>query len=260
MKERSQEIALYGERCSGTNFIAEILRLNSGCKVSYPLGFKHFPKTFPVEEQRRLLLGRPVLFLIRHPESWVRSMFLNPWHAMKDIREKDFSDFLRAEWHSVWDEEANVFPGNPRYGQPIKEDRDPLTGKPFPNLLRMRTAKIHRFQEIESCSERSCWVRLEDLVDDQEAIYRKTAGALGLPVSDEYTPVFAYKGNASWRSELLRRVGLGRLNASARREGRKPPLGPADRDFIWTELDAATEASFGYAPGIRRNEIEGKGG
>jgi hypothetical protein len=124
----------------------------------------------------------------------------------------------------------------------------------------MRTAKIRRFREIESCSERSCWVRLEDLVDDQETIYRKTAGALGLPVNEEYTPVLAYKGNASWRSELLRRVGLGRLNASARREGRKPPLGPADRDFIWAELDAATEASFGYEPGRKGQERKGKGG
>jgi hypothetical protein len=209
-------------------------------------------------EQRRLLRDRPVIFLIRHPESWVRSMFLNPWHAKEDIREKDFSGFLRAEWQSIWNEEANVFPGNPRYGTSIKEDCDSVTGKPFPNLLRMRTAKIRRFKEIATWSSQSRWIRLEDLVRDQETTFREIAHLFGLPVRGEFTPVLAYKGNASWRSELLRRVGLHRFSASARREARKPVIKAEDRDFIWSELDAVTEAAFGYAPGFNIAAMEGK--
>jgi len=258
MKTSLQEIALYGERCSGTNLFAEILRLNTGAQVTYPLGFKHFPRLYSSEEIRRLLKGRPVLFLIRHPESWVRSMYLNPWHARKEIREKGFADFLRCEWESIWDEEANVFPGNPRYGRAIAEDRDGATGKPFRNLLHMRAEKIRRFQKIEGYADKAIWIRLEDLVLDQESIFRKVAGEFELTHTEKFVPVLSYKGNASWRWQLLQRMGLSRWSSSARREEKKPPIVPDDRAFIWSEINPRQEMAFGYAPGFKVESLQGK--
>ena len=242
---------LLGERCSGTNVIEAVVRRNAGLVVSHVAGFKHFPKKLTPEladEMRRL----PALLVVRHPISWLRSLYAQPWHAAPNLKSLGFSDFLRSEWMSVWDSEANIDPSDSRYGFEMLEDRDAETGQRFANVLRLRTGKLKLMLQTCVVAEAYKVVRLEDYIERPHAAVADICSVLGKPLVGEPRLIDDYKGNASWKRKLAGALVLGKVvNALRPRRGyrAKPQVSQDDAKFIWSELDHGLEESLGYSPG-----------
>ncbi len=86
-------IKIYGERNSGTNFLKKLLSINienitilpSSYKYDWKHGFSRF-KNF--EKTEEILF----IFIIRDLESWLKSMFKNPYHY--EIKYNNIADFL----------------------------------------------------------------------------------------------------------------------------------------------------------------------
>ena len=69
---------IYGERCSGTNFLQESIQENFEVDVTWDYGWKHFfgfSPLLPCEDDDILFIG-----IVRDAYAWVNSLYRTPWH------------------------------------------------------------------------------------------------------------------------------------------------------------------------------------
>jgi hypothetical protein len=232
MNKEISRIQIFGERCSGTNYL-EALLANSlpAVPVCWDYGFKHF---FP---QASLDNSAGCLFIIiyRAPLDWLRSLYRNPWHAAPGLRNIPFPEFIRSEWWCVWDEVAGITRDDPRYGTEMMMERHPETGARFEDVMAMRTAKIRAWESIRDKAVHSFYINYERLRQDPEKIIRGIAGEFDISAVSEFNDVKQYKGGRwyqGWRTRLLRKP--------------LPAISAADRQYVLTRLDAALERQIGY--------------
>ena len=72
-------VTIYGERCSGTNFLEKAIEENFDLKITWDYDFKHWFGHHQFKnnekEDETLFLG-----IIRNPITWIDSFFKNPHH------------------------------------------------------------------------------------------------------------------------------------------------------------------------------------
>ncbi len=247
---KSSNFVLLGERCSGTNIIEAAVQLNASCSASQAAGFKHFPN-LPDAETASRLRDLPVIVVVRHPVEWAKAMYAHPWHAAPHLLSVNFSEFLRAEWYSVWNEQAFVPPDDPRYGKEMMSDRDPFTGQRYENLLRMRSGKMKLFLELASAAKTRVVVRLEDYAKNPTEVISRVCDAIGGSKRGSIQIPDGYKGRLSWKRRVASALGLRALVDKVRPPQRmrpKPTVDKVDEEFIWSQLDMGAERLFGYTP------------
>jgi len=174
---------------------------------------------------------------VRRADDWLRSMHTKPWHCSSALQSLEFSDFIRAEWDTIID--------RPRYfegaqdagevGQPLMQDRHPLTGARFENLLALRHAKL---QALLSFARRDCafiLLRMEDVIAAPEQTLARIANALSPTImNDSYRPV-------------VKRLGAKFKPNVPNRPATPATLPEADRDWLRHAIDGAQERHLGYA-------------
>ena len=71
-----KEFTIYGERCSGTNYLEELLLLNFDVEIVWDYGWKHF---FGFDD---LTNSDDTLFIgiIRNLEDWINSLYREKHH------------------------------------------------------------------------------------------------------------------------------------------------------------------------------------
>jgi hypothetical protein len=232
MTRAIKRIQIFGERCSGTNYLEALLANNlPDTPVCWDYGFKHF---FP---QARLDDSADSLFVIiyRHPLDWLRSLYRSPWHVAPGLRNIPFPEFIRSEWWCVWDEDAGISRSDSRYGSEMMMERRPDTGARFTDVLAMRTAKIHAWETIRDRAAHSFYINYERLRDDPEKIIRIITRDFDIPATPHFKDVKHYKGRKwyrGWPTRLFRKP--------------LPAISAADRRHIMSRLDAALERKIGY--------------
>lgn len=219
-----------GERSSGTNYVRLLISMNTDMTHTEEIGWKH-GVTLSVAIPSNLV----VVCAVRHPERWALSMFNKPWHTHPSMQRLPFSEFLRAEWRTIYD--------RPRYfgrlgrayvGQPLQQDRDPATGAPFRNLFALRRAKLAHLSTFPARGCNCVFVRMEDAQKEPEKVVNTICRDFGLPERlENFKRVAKPKG---WR---FRTDVEDRPHAPAE-------LSAEDRAFMWSELDHAQEAALGY--------------
>lgn len=222
-------IQLFGQRCSGTNVLAKLVRANFGeAALTDRYGFKHWF----VPEQTLFPPSVLALVVAREPRGWVRSLHRQPWHAHPDLKRLAFSDFIRAEWHAYWDGEfAGITERHPLHGREMLHERDPLSGLRFANPLRKRTAKLGHWSALAARAPQVALLDHDVLHRDPRALLAALGRLLGREPSWDLGPAETYKGNGFRRFEPRR----------------DPPLDEADDAFIRSQLDPVVEARFGFA-------------
>lgn len=240
---------LLGERCSGTNIIEKVITCNSPFRPDWSLaGFKHFPRhTSPFDMPG--IHDRPAILVVREPFSWLRSFYREPWHAAPSLKSMTFSDFLRSEWHSVWDVDTYTPSQSDQYLQEMLLDRDRCTGERYKNVIALRSGKLRHMLEILSQSRSTMIVRLEDYQLAPRETVCRLLSTLGCPLPNSLSIPSGYKADTTRISQLLSAVGLSSLYRSRARsrhgrDVRKIPT--EDLAFIRNSLDPALEASVGY--------------
>ena len=229
---------VFGERCSGTNFLHRLIARNTGLTPLTALGWKH---GFPV--MTAIPVDCAVICVVRDARDWALSLHARPWHCPAMMQDLGFSDFLRTEWASVADQ--------PRYfpqvaalggvGQPLQHDRHPLTGRPFSDLCALRVAKLNGLAGFRNRGCTVIYARLEAVRDRPVAFLRSLCRHLGIQDVAAFRPVKR------------------RLGARFRPEGGPRPATPLslcvdDLAFLRQRLDPEQETALGYDYAARAAE------
>jgi len=223
---RIDTIQIYGERCSGTNYLEHLLRENLRfIKFTWPYGWKHGFPSLDVEDATNCLL----VVIHRHPYDWIRSLHNNPWHSAPELRKLGFSEFIRREWWCIWDQHAFIKPGDTAYGTEMMEERSPDTGERFTNILKVRSAKISRWEALKQRVPHSYHMRYEDLKRDPVSVIEQ--------ISRDY---------CLNRRRLFRKIEGDKGGSRPFREKAYAPLSSEDMEFILSQLDLDLEKSIGY--------------
>lgn len=232
---RPTRLQIYGERCSGTNWVAQLCRRNfPGLRPGDDFGWKHGWIQGDVEQ------ARDCLFVVVHrdPFDWLRSLHRQPWHTAAALRDVPFAHFIREAWHCEWGRDMDLPDGDPRIGTEMLHERDPRTGARFANAMRLRTAKHRAWDTLRGRVAHLEFVRYEDVLRAPREFVAKLARTYGLRRWPWFRGVDTFKGGA---------VPF--------RPSTYAPIDAADLDWIAAELDAACEAAHGYDIAARIAEL-----
>lgn len=132
---------IYGERCSGTWYLEQIMDLNFKTQLSWEYGWKHF---FGFQDEK-LLNSDDILFIciVRNLPDWINSLYREKHHLQLKyknfLNEKEkINEFLNLEFFSVQDSDND----EKNWSKEIMEDRNIYTGKRYKNIFELRRTKI----------------------------------------------------------------------------------------------------------------------
>jgi len=154
-----KKYTIYGERCSGTNYLQNIMNLNFNIKLTHEYGKKHF---FGFQDEK-LKKSDDTLFIciVRNPVDWVNSLYREKYHIAKHLR-KNITDFLNKEFYSYNDKHSGLMDGSE-----IMEDRNIYTGKRYKNIFELRHTKIKwMMEELPNKVKNYIFIKHEDLLYD----------------------------------------------------------------------------------------------
>lgn len=220
-----------GERSTGTNLVKRLVARNTGLHPTEALGWKH-----GLAQAVAIPADLAAICMMRNAADWALSMHRRPWHAVASMQALTFSEFIRAPWQSHVDrvQYFRAAPEGAIRGQPLQQDRDPITGGAFENIFALRRAKQ---AGLLSYLGRGCTVailRLETVQAGQEETIGRLRAALG--VADDGAPVRPVK----------RRLGSKFVPSVSPRPATPDRIGAADMAFIADQIDHAFEARLGY--------------
>lgn len=218
-----------GERSSGTNYLKRLLGRNTPLTPSEALGWKH-------GHIQALAIPRDMLVVVslRNAADWALSMFAKPWHTPPDMQALPFMDFLQAPWNTIVDHPKYFANAGPlMVGQPLQQDRDPLTGLPYANLCALRTGKLRSHLSLLNRGCALLIARHETVLADPADFLATLRNTLHLPTPD--TPL----------RPVVKRLGT-RFNAASPRPPHPDALPPEARAYLRAHLDLPLESSLGY--------------
>jgi len=118
---------IYGERCSGTSYLEELIKENFELSITWDYGFKHFfgfhEFTNDDNENATLFIG-----IIRDPIDWLNSFYSSPHHLPEQLTK--LNNFLFSEFYSIDNK-----------GEVMKEDLNYITRKKYKNVFELRNYK-----------------------------------------------------------------------------------------------------------------------
>lgn len=191
-----KNFTIYGERCSGTNFIEAIISGKSYyynnnrkhemhfhqegsaafdlCKTD-EFGHKHF---FGFNDQQIINNGDETLFIgiIRNAYDWMPSLFIKKHH----IPQVNFKheNFLFGEWYSI---DHNPF--SDTFLQEYPEDRNLHTGERYKNIFELRKIKLdYLHNRMPRIAKNYILIRYEDLCDSPEKIVNSISERFNLKI------------------------------------------------------------------------------
>ena len=146
-----KKFTIFGERCSGTNFLEQAILQNFDLEVTWDYGWKHwighhqFQNT--EQEDETLFIG-----IIREPLGWINSFFKKP-HHLPHHNKKNIQSFIHNEFYSLYD-----------HGSENMLDRNYLTKKRYKNIFECRYYKNkYLIETMPKLVKNYILIRYEDL-------------------------------------------------------------------------------------------------
>lgn len=163
-----QNIKIYGERCSGTNYLIKLLEKNFDVDIisSFDVGHKHF---FGFENLSKMT-NTLFICIVRDPVTWINSFYRKKWHLPEHLTNSPY-DFLNNEFYSYYDESYDRRETFDRslLGTEIMEDRNIYTKRRYRNIFEMRHVKLKwMIETLPSQVQHYLFVRYEDIVNHFE--------------------------------------------------------------------------------------------
>ena len=160
-----QKCAIYGERCSGTNYLENIISMNFDVNITWEYGWKHF---FGFQDNA-LKKSDDTLFIciVRNLPDWINSFYRDKHHLPLKYKKKmpgkkKLNIFLNKEFWSFYDMKKNR-----DTSKEIMVDRNIYTGKRYKNIFELRHTKIKWMLEDLPNNVKNCiFIRYEDLIND----------------------------------------------------------------------------------------------
>ena len=234
----------FSERCSGSNFIQATVEANYPALHSTDeYGFKHFLEEKFLEES---VFSDELLFLvvIRNPFDWLRSIHRKPWHCAHHLRGLEFSEFIRAEWQCVWDEQAQISRSDSRWMTEMMSERNPLRdGERFKNVMELRKVKYTVWRERLSAHPNTVFINYDAFNESPRSVLDTLAHAQGLKELETINVPLGYKGRLSLIMKLALFFSFGRIGGYKPKP--KHPIALVDLDYIVSGLDSDLERQYG---------------
>jgi hypothetical protein len=161
-----ENFTIYGERCSGTNFLEEVMLTNFNINVTWEYGWKHFFGFYNFkkteDEDKTLFIG-----IVRHPICWIESFFNNQHHIPNGPINID--KFLLDEIYSI--DNGNI----------IKEDLNYITCKKYKNIFELRFLKnYYLINTMPNNVKNYILINYENLRDNYEVVLDNIKNKFGL--------------------------------------------------------------------------------
>ena len=146
-----KKVTIYGERCSGTNYLEELLLLNFDVEIVWTYGWKHF---FGFEN---FIESDDVLFIgiVRNLEDWVNSLYREKYHLPLELTE-NIDAFLNNTFYSI-DNENNE----------IMYDRNIETNERYQNIFELRHIKNkYLIEKMPTLVKNYCLITYDELINN----------------------------------------------------------------------------------------------
>ena len=127
-----KKFTILGERCSGTNYLEELILNNFNIDITWEYGFKHFFGFYKFRQNEDAIKNEDeVLFIgiVRHPIYWINSLFKEQHNLPNHFR--NINNFLFNEFYSFYDNVYSI----------RTEDLNYITNKRYKNIFEMRFLK-----------------------------------------------------------------------------------------------------------------------
>ena len=178
-----KKFTVFGERCSGTNFLEQAILQNFDLEITWDYGWKHWIGHHKFQnteyEDETLFIG-----IIREPLGWIDSFFKTP-HHLPHHHGKNIQSFIQNEFYSLYD-----------HGGENMLDRNYLTKKRYKNIFECRYYKNkYLIEMMPKLVKNYIFIRYEDLLQfyDLTLNYIKQKFHL-IPKYDFFKKINTYKG------------------------------------------------------------------
>jgi hypothetical protein len=172
-----RKVTIYGERCSGTNYLEELLVLNFDVEIVWDYGWKHF---FGFSD---LTNNDDTLFIgiIRNLEDWINSLYREKHHLPKHLT-KNIDTFLNDTFYSVL---TNPNTDEDEDEDEIMSDRNIDTGERYKNIYELRLVKNkYLIEKMPKLVKNYCLITYNELVDNFLDVMNKLKKC-GLKIKDD---------------------------------------------------------------------------
>lgn len=157
------KFTIYGERCSGTNYLEELIGLNFKVQITWNYGWKHF---FGFDD---LSNSDDTLFIciVRDLHSWLNSFYREKHHLplkfLKLSGEQRKYKFLNEEIYSIGKDKKELM-----------KDRNIYTKERYKNIFELRHTK-NKFliEDLDKKVKNYILIRYEDLLNNFDETMNK---------------------------------------------------------------------------------------
>ena len=174
---------IYGERCSGTNYLENLMKLNFNIEYNNSNGNKHFfghIDNFTHSEDTLFIC------IVRNLPDWVNSLYRELYHlplkyktGLSDVQKID--EFLNQQFFSINDFQHNY----KSWSKEIMDDRNIYTGNRYKNIYELRHTKLkYMIEDLPKKVHNCILIKYDDLLDDFDNVMFKLK-ATGLIVKPE---------------------------------------------------------------------------
>jgi hypothetical protein len=231
------KFTIFGERCSGTNYIEELMLHNFKIRSTNEHGNKHF---FCFNEynytQDTIFIG-----IIRNPIYWLNSFSKELYHVPQDNRK--LNNFLFNEFYSIMDENQTL---NKRFQkfEINKKDLNYLTGNKYKNVFELRKLKNNfLINVIPNKVENYILINYEDLLFNLDKTLEMIKHKFDLiQTTNIFENIKKYKKCDTYNFVTQRQITF---TSDIIKE-------------IWYNLDIEQENSLGYFSGDNNNYFKQK--
>lgn len=163
-----KNFTIFGERCSGTNYLEQCITSNFDVNIVWNYGWKHF---FGFDNYNN---SDDVLFIciVRDPFKWINSLYREKYH-IPNVNKNNINNFLYNEFWSV-DKKKEIM-----------KDRNIYTGNRYKNIFELRYIKIaYLLDTLPKLVKNYIFIRYEDLTNDFYNTIEKIKLAGDLKIKD----------------------------------------------------------------------------
>lgn len=181
-----KKFTIFGERCSGTNYLHELMILNFDIEIVWSFGWKHF---FGFNDLNN---SDDVLFIgiVRNLPDWINSLYREKHHLPFELIE-DLDTFLNNTFYSV---ECRYYDNSE-----ILQDRNIETNERYKNIFELRHIKNEfLIKKMPKLVKNYCLITYDDLVENFNDVMNKLK-SYGLQVKNNIEfpiNIFTYKGSS----------------------------------------------------------------
>lgn len=193
---------VFGERCSGTNFLTASIQENFKLKLDLSIGNKHF-------FGHKIYAKAPdtIYFAItRDIVTWIDSLFKTPHHIAYSSR-IDKNAFLNNIFFSVWDSENTAL--GIRQGVDIVQDYHIKEKRRYNNIFELRNTKNkYLLDVIPKVVQHYVHIRYEDLRDNYQETLKMISDKFNLNKKQNFTTIDTFKGYGQEKFKIKKLINF----------------------------------------------------